>query len=222
MSDLTDLSYLQLRQRIVDQLNRSDLDTSPLSESSIVHQFVKDRVLHYSRTLFYSSQFIDTSKSTSAGNPWVNLPDGWQGVNHVRMLYNGTWFQIHKVPYDSILEKDILQVPVQSIPVEYALFQNPSGLAMAARFYPVPNGTYTLEFTMDRPPAAPSSDSETSFWTTEAQILIIESVCEEICRRKLNRPMKADQHHSRVEDEEAELTSKTIRINGGIQTKPYF
>jgi len=223
MADVTDLSYLQLRQRIVDQLNRDDLDTEPLSDSSVVHQFVKDRVLHYSRTLFYSSQFIDTSKSTSAGVAWVDLPAGWQSMpSFLRLLYNGVWLPVYPIDYNEILRLDVLQVAVQSLPTSYALRISPLSGNMAIRLYTVPNGTYQLEFTMDKPPAAPSSDSEVSFWTTEAQILIIESVCEHICRRKLNRPIKAAEHARNVEDEENELTSKTIRINGGIRVKPYF
>jgi len=225
MSDVTDLTYLQLRQRIVDQLNRDDLDTQPLSDSSIVHQFVKDRVLHYSRTLFYSSQFTDTTKSTTAGEPFVDLPSGWQSINFLRFLYNGLWLPLGNgkpSSYENILSVDVLNPPLQSVPSQYALYQNPSTGNMAARIYPVPNATYQLEFTMDKPPAAPSSDSEVSFWTTEAQILIIESVCEHICRRKINRPMKADQHAQNVEIEENEITSKTIRISGGLYTKPYY
>ena len=220
MAEATDLTYLQLRQRIVGNLNRDDLDTNPLSDSSVVHQFVKDRVNYYAKEFFYSAQFIDTSKSTVIGDPWVNLPSGWQSVKTLRLLQSAAvWLELFRMDYDLLLEMDTVNPSVRSLPSLYALHQNPTGLVMAARLYCVPDLVYPLEFTMDKAPAAPTIDAEVSFWTTDAQSLIIESVCEEICRNKVNRPMKADQHKGNKEREELSLNSKSIRISGGIQAR---
>ena len=219
---VTDLTYLQLRQQIVGDLNRDDLDVEPLSDSSVVHQYVKGRVNYYNKEFFYSAQFIDTSKSTADGNPWVNLPSGWQDIKLIRLLYNGIWVSLTRVPLTSILQKDTLNTPTKSLPAEYALYQNPTGGAMAARFFPVPNAVYSVEFTMDKPPDAPSTDAEVSFWTTDAPTLIKASVCEKICRERINRPLKATEHQKTREDEELSLNSKTIRIMGGIQAKAWF
>lgn len=225
MAEVTDLTYLQLRQRITSELNRDDLDTVPLSDDSIVHQFVKDRINHYKKEFFYNSQFVDTSKSTAIGEPFVDLPDGWQQVNFVRYREGSMWLAVgtgKPIPYQELLENDNLIPSLQSSPNMFALYQNPTGGKMAMRFYPVPSAVYQLELTMDKPPDAPNSDDAVSFWTTDAQTLIIESVCEAICRRRINRPQKAGEHEAAKIEAEAALTSKSIRLNGGIQVKSWM
>jgi hypothetical protein len=220
----TDLTYLQLRQRIVGELNRDDLDTEPLTDASVVHQFVKDRVNHYSKEFFYNAQFVDTSKSTTIGSAWVDLPGGWQDVNFVRLLQGSIWLPIGsgtQVPYQEVLESDNLSPSQPGMPDMFALYQNPSTGNMAMRFYCVPDAVYQLELTMDKPPDAPVTDAEVSFWTTDAQTLISESVCEELCKRRINRPLKAEQHRVSKEEAEASMTSKSIRNRGGIQVKSW-
>ena len=225
MSEVTDLTYAQIRARIAGELNRDDLDTVPLSDSSVIHQFFLDRVLYYSKEFFYSAQFVDTSKSTVAGNPWVDLPDGWQQVNFVKLLLGSTWLPVgdgRPVPYVTIAALDTVSPSVRAIPSMYALYQNPTGGKMALRFYATPDAVYQLDLTMDKPPAAPSADSDVSFWTTDAQTLMIAAVCEEICRRRINRPMKAEQHANVREAQELSLNSKSIRIAGGLQARPHW
>lgn len=224
MSLNTDLTYKQVRQAIAANLNRSDLDTDPLSDSSVIHQFFKRGVLYYNREFFYNAQFVDTSKSTSIGQAWVDLPEGWQDVAMIRYLQGGAnWLPITRIyDYRDILALDTLYSPSQGPPSQYALFQNPASGKMAARFYTVPDQVYPLEFTMDKPPDAPNDDDAVSFWTTDAQSLMINWVCEMICRERLNRPLKANEHKAIREAEEISLHSKSIRISGGLRTKPYL
>lgn len=221
MAQATDLTYLQLRQRIVGNLTRDDLDTNPLTSSSIVHQFVLGRIAHYSNEYFYSAQQTDTTKSTVAGNAWVDLPDGWESIQFIRIQNGGVWIPLRRVSYETILISDSLVTPTQSLPFQYALRQNPSSGKMAARLFPVSGAVYSIEFTMDLPPAAPAADSDVNFWTCDAQNLIISATCEQICRERINRPMKADQHASTKQEEEWSLGSKTIRISGGIQARAW-
>lgn len=225
MSEVTDLTYAQIRARIASELNRDDLDTVPLDDTSEIHKFFKERVLYYSREFFYNAQFIDTSKSTAIGDPWVNLPDGWQQVNFVKLLLGSSWIPVgngHPVPYTDIAARSDTSPLIRALPTRYAIYQNPTGGNMALRFHNVPDAVYSLELTMDKPPAAPTADADSSFWTNDAQALMISSTCEELCKRLINRPMKADEHRKVREAEEISLDSKSIRIAGGIRVRPHY
>lgn len=223
MALATDLTYLELRQRIASRLNRSNLDTNPLTSASVVHQFVLDRVNHYNREFFYNAQFIDTSKSTVAGEQWVNLPSGWQDVKTVRLLQGGAnWIPVTRRDHQAVNHMHSVTPVITSLPSVFALHQNPTGGAMALRFFPAPDVVYPIEILMDLPPAAPTTDAEVSFWTTDAQTLLINAVCEQICRERINRPLKAAEHQKSKEEAEASLGSKSIRISGGIRTRPYL
>lgn len=223
MSLATDLTYSELRQNIAGRLNRDDLDTIPLTSTSVIHQFVKDRVNHYNREFFYNAQFIDTSKSTVAGEQWVNLPSGWQDVKGVRLLQGGAnWIPVTRSLHEAVNHMHSVTPVIRSLPANFAIHPNPTGLAMALRFFPAPDVVYPIELLMDKPPDAPTTDAEVSFWTCDAQTLLIEAVCEEICRKRINRPLKAAEHQRGKEEAEASLTSKSIRIAGGIQVRPWI
>jgi hypothetical protein len=218
----TDLSYLELRQRIVGNLNRSDLDTVPVSSSSVVHQFVLDRCNYYAKEFFYSAKTVDTSKVTVIGDQWLDLPSGWQDVESLRILQGSNWVPVTRTSHDVVLHQHVVTPPIRTLPSMYALHPNPSGAAMAIRFFPAPDLVYSVELAMDGTPAAPTSDTDINFWTQDASTLLIESVCEEISRNRLNRPMKADQHRGNKEREEASLWSKSVRVHGGLQAKIYL
>lgn len=205
---MADLTYAQLIARVTENLNRDDLDT-------VARTFIQERIEHYGKEYFYSAENLDNSITTSAGTRYYALPSRWAAVNAVRALVGSQWVDLEKVSNDELDEIDVLNAPLQSQPAFWCLFSG------QLRVFPCgPN--YNLELTMDRSPAPPVADADVTFWSTDAQLLIISSSCEAICNDYLNDPVRADKHKSRRIDAENSLNSKSIKAKGGIRFQPYL
>ena len=217
--------YAYLISEVASRLNRDDLD-DPTATPVITtaRKFIQAQILYFQREVFYASHFTDASKSTTIGSPWVDLLTGWNDVSMVRIKQSGTqWIPLTgPVDYNKLVQKETQVTPPQSLPTEWARYNNPSTLAPAIRLYPTPNLVYPLEFTMDKPPAAPVADGDSNFWTTDAAELIIEAAIETLCKRKINNPVRGETAREAKYQELRSLFSKTLRSMGTIQIQPHW
>lgn len=201
---MSDLTYLGLINQVTGRLKRDDLDT-------VAREAIQDRIEHYGKEFFYSAEFVDTSITTVAGTRLYDLPARWASVVRVQVL-NGVWVPVHRLPHTVINAEDNLPSPLPGLPFHWCLFGG------QIRIWPC-GGGYNLQLTMNRSPAAPVADGDVTFWSTDAQSLIINAACELICQEHINDPVRAAQYKPRRIDDEHSLNSKSIREMGGIQIR---
>lgn len=201
---MSDLTYVQLVNQVTGRLKRDDLDT-------IAREAIQDRIEYYGKEFFYSSEIVDTSITTVAGTRLYNLPARWEQVNRVQVL-NGVWVPVHRMPHTVINAEDNLATPLPGLPFHWCLYGG------QIRIWPC-GGGYNLQLSMNQSPAAPVNDSDVTFWSTDAQSLIINASCELICQEHINDPVRAGSYKTRRIDDENSLNSKTIRAMGGIQVR---
>lgn len=203
---MADLTYLQLVAEIIKRLNRPDFD-------GIARDVSADRIDYYKKECFYGGQATDTSITTVAGTRFYNYPSGFEQVNQIQLLNGSVWLPLTQKPYWYINNIDLLQTPVQSLPAYWA----PYGSQF--RLFPTPNAAHSIKLTMDLPPGPPADDA-TNFWTTAAQSLVINGTCAEIADVYLQ--LEPNKYRPLEERELISLGSKSIRLRGGIQTRPYL
>lgn len=203
---MADLTYLQLIAEVIDRLNRPDFD-------GIARRVSADRIDYYKKECFYGGQVTNTSISTVVGTNFYNYPTGFEQVNQIQLRNGGVWIPLTQKPYWYINNIDLTEPGVQSLPALWA----PYGSQF--RLFPTPSAIYPLELTMDLPPDPPA-DNAANFWTTAAQSLVINGTCAEIADTYLQ--LDPNKYRSLEERELVSLGSKTIRLRGGLQVKPYL
>lgn len=215
------ITWGALLDKVASRLNRDDL-------AGPIREIAQERVSFYADQVFYQCQFYDRSITTVAGEKFYNLPAYWEQINSVRILQGssttGIWLQLREMDYESINNLDNLEPSVRSVPAYWALFggsatnQN----SRALRLYPAPGTAYVVELTMDKAPGIPA-DNEISFWSDDAQNLILYATCSEVSRVHISNPIKKVEFDEAEQRERRSLESKSIRArSGGIQIRPYL
>jgi hypothetical protein len=202
-----DLTYGQLKSEVARRLIRTDLTTDIASH-------VQERIEYYGKEFFYSSEYDDTSIITSPGTRYYALPVRWADVRYIQLL-NGVWIPMKRKDVIAIEMEDSLEPPLQSIPTDWCL---QGGML---RVWPC-GGPYKLSLTMNRTPAPPVNDADVTFWSTDAQSLIISAACEKICQLLVNNPVREAEFRNERIDQERSLGSKSIREMGGVKIKGYL
>jgi len=199
---MSDLTYFDLQGQVATRLVRTDLDVE-------IRQAIQERILHYSKEFFYSAEEVNTSITTVGGQRYYPLPIRWADVRSVQVL-SGVWVPMTRRPHLEINSSDNLANALQTLPSVWCLHGG------QLRLWPCgPN--YLLQLNMFTSPAAPVDNADVTFWSTDAQTLIIASTCEEICRQLINDPVREEKFKLVRQDEERSLGSKTIREMGGLR-----
>lgn len=204
---MSDLTYLELINEIANRLDRDD-------QNSNIRKIINDRIEHYGKNFFYSSEIVDESIVTTAGTRFYALPLRWAAVTNVQ-CFNGVWIPMHKRMHDVINGEDNLQNALQSLPFHWCLFGG------QLRIWPCGAG-YRLQLTMNQTPAAPVDDSDITFWSTDAQSLMINATAELICKFHIHDPVRAQDYKDLRIVDERELGSKSIRASGGVKFQPWL
>jgi hypothetical protein len=167
---------LYLRQ-IPFRLNRSDLPTE------FIVEMCAETADFYGPQVFYPAEVTDTSITTQPGQQSYKLPNGFQKLNFLRVLYNGVWIPV-TIPdrYNEILEADVLQPPFTSLPVTLGRVYG-----RQLRLFPTPNGQYPVELTMESTIGIPTDDDDdTNFWVCDGRMLMIAGTLLRICEEYLD------------------------------------
>lgn len=77
------MNYIELQARCITRLdNRSDL-------GQVVYDLSQERIAYWAKYFFYASDIIDTSITTTNGQPFYNLPNNIFNLRKVRLLIPG-------------------------------------------------------------------------------------------------------------------------------------
>ncbi len=204
---MADLTFVQLLAQITGRLNRDDLAT-------VARDHFADRVNYYTKEFFYSAEVVDESITTTAGTRYYALPLRWAQVVDLRVK-NGVWIPMDRKSNVEMNDSDVLVNALQALPNIWCIFGG------QLRIWPC-GANYNLQVTMDQAPAAPVADGDITFWSTDAQTLMIEATIESICDNYLNDPVRAGKARTKKMEEEASLHSKSIRAKGGINFVGYL
>jgi hypothetical protein len=180
-------TFLDVRNRIEDQLSRSDLSTQIDREIQLAIQRYNRRVswLHEVRgaTLatvagqrFYTSVSLAAGAGVQdvAGRTAVSVQD-IQKIEYMRASDDEPLYQIH---YREFEERYDVTGSIGG-PEYFALYAGQIGL------WPTPDAVETLTLSVVVKPVVPSSAADESVWFDQAQELIENAAASAICRKFL-------------------------------------
>lgn len=154
-------TFADLKARIATELTRSDIDAGGSLES-LLETYIQRACEYYADTKFWFNSILTTA-TTSPGVATVTIPATVRVVERV------------SIPaYDDDLEEYTLDAlndyATSGRPRHYSYYND------SLRFFPVPDGAYTLNIYGIAQVDAPTTDSDTSIWTNEAQDLVVANV----------------------------------------------
>lgn len=150
-----------MKSRIATELRRSNITSQIASAITSAIEFYQRERLLFSRyrtfTFVTATDQVAYTAADSANIPLVN------NVDRVRL----TTPSVVTLSKDTGSLVETVPLPSSSQPTHYAYADE------TLRFYPTPNGNYTVEVTGWMSPAAPANDSETgNVWMTTGEALI--------------------------------------------------
>jgi hypothetical protein len=209
---MADLTYAELRSTIANRLNRDDLSSEI---ATVVQEVIED----YSKELFYPSETEDTTAvllttTNTRIYSLASITPRWQNIKEVH-VFSGNWILLTKKLNDEMNEMDVNSPALSSLPSYWCIFGG------SLRIFPCGPG-YNLRLTLNKGPAAPVADADVTFWSTDAQTLIIAAACERLANEYLKDPERTALHRGLRQTQEIAMNSKTIRLMGGMRFKGYL
>jgi len=178
-------TFLQMQQRIADDLDRTDLSTQ-------IKLAINRAIEFYQTEPFWFKETSSTFPAVSGQEEYVygtgSVPSNVEMIDIMERLYNGTKVTLQEITPFELEAKQSLTAT--GIPDEYAQYQN------RIKFYPIPNQTgITIYIKYTKNYTALSADIDTNDWLTYAEDLI-----ESRARWWINNRILHDQNAA-VEDE---------------------
>lgn len=131
-----------LRARIASELNRALTDTfgnSGETFATVVNREINAAVKHYESTRFRWNEVRESTLLTMvSGTRTYSLPADFIAMDALKYVYNGNYIPVTPLSYDEIERKDTRVTAITGTPNHYAIYGN------VMRFFPAPNGAYTL------------------------------------------------------------------------------
>lgn len=159
-------TYLEMQQRIAQELHRIDLTTH-------IQRAIKSAIAFYESNRFFKGEKRGTFSTiagqryygTSTASPGT-LPSDIVEIDSIVTTVNNRIYKLDQVSYEHLEDIDAGVTPLSGYPRLWAWY------AEQIRFYPSPNNEYlmTVSYQYERPVL--SADSDENFWTTEAEELI--------------------------------------------------
>lgn len=149
------MTLLELKTQMYDDLNRTDMTAQ-------VANAISSAIKHYENERWWFLE-DDTATATVANQAFYNLPSNNLFLDSLIITISGSKEPLDRVNYEEINRKDT--GTITGYPSEWAYYKN------QIRFYPVPNGTYTLTYNYVLS-LADLSDGASNAWTTDAKDLI--------------------------------------------------
>lgn len=159
-------TYLEMQQRIAQELHRTDLTTH-------IQRAIKSAIAFYESNRFFKGEKRGTFSTiagqryygTSTASPGT-LPSDIVEIDSIVTTVNNRIYKLDQVSYEHLEDIDAGVTPLSGYPRLWAWY------AEQIRFYPSPNNEYlmTVSYQYERPVL--SADSDENFWTTEAEELI--------------------------------------------------
>jgi len=152
------LTYANMRDRIVDELRRTDL-------ASNVDEAIQDAIKHFSRRAHFVAQGTFTPIPCVVGQKAYALPADFSRMVQLQIVYSGTSDVMKPKTVHEIDEMDDnVTDPLVGIPEFYALW--------GANFVIYPrseSASYEFQGRYQTRYAAPEDDDDEGFWVNEAE-----------------------------------------------------
>lgn len=196
-------TFEQMRSRIADDLNRSDLNTQ-------IEKAINRSIEHYEKDWFWFNENSWSFSATSATEVVTQASASTSDlieIIKVTLTRNSTdIYPLDVISYQELRDKATTGTSHRGPPVEYAFFKNNFHL------YPVPDQNYTITVYGKKGYANLSASSDTNDFTTEAEDLIEARARWWIYKRVI----KSNEHANSAKEEEIEalsgLRAKTVQL----------
>lgn len=156
-------TLLEMRSRIADDLDRSDLDTQITKAINRAIEYYEKEHFFFNET---SGTFVTVANQESYGTA-DSTPSDLLDVQVLTITESSTnIYPLEKVPFDTIRYLNTSGTSSPGIPYNWGYFREKFW------FYPVPNAVYTMTVYYLKSYTALSADGDTNDWTEEAEDLI--------------------------------------------------
>ena len=181
-------TFAQIKARIADELNRTDLTTQ-------ISQSVISAVEHYERERWWFEENVDISLTTTPSVAYLSDPiiSSIAVIDKIQITVGGAKYTLQKITYDEYASFATSTTSGQ--PSMYAYYQD------RLFFYPTPGSAYALTVSCVQRLTTLSGDSDNNGFT---------NYCEELIRQRA----KADIRCNLILDENAIQEASQIGARG--------
>ncbi len=177
----------QMRSKIADDLNRSDLSTQ-------IDRAINRAITHYESEMFWFQETTGTFSTIANQQSYGtadSLPSDIKEINDpVKITITSTFLpDLKRISFAELLQKDIGAFASQ--PDEWAWYQ------AKMWFYPRPNAVWTVTLRYQKSYTALSADADTNDWTTYAEDLIEAHACWDLYAHLLQDDKQASTFEAR-------------------------
>lgn len=200
----------QVRSRIADDINRSDLGTQ-------IDVAINRAIEHYEKDYFWFKDKTATFSTVASQEVYTSADSGYptdlSEIDYVEVSISSN-YQYEVVPTDfkDIQHKNPGSTTLTGYPTNYALYNENMYL------YPTPNGAYGITVYYQQKYTALSNDTDTNDWTTDAEDLIEARATWWILSRVIKDYQGAQVAKAEEMDALAALQAKTRKLtaNGKV------
>jgi hypothetical protein len=202
-------TYLQMKNKIANYLNRSDLSTEIGDAINRAIEFYESERFYFQETSGTFSTVANQESYTTS-----SIPTDIREIDIATItLSSSTILTLTKRSFDWIREKNV--GASTGTPENYAWYNNKIWL------YTIPNQVWTITLYYKKSYTALSNDSDTNDWTTKAEDLIENHAMWQIYDQVLKDSEQADKCMMRVEKFFLPaLKKKTSQLIGTRQIRP--
>lgn len=159
-------TYLDMVNRCASELHRSDI-TSNIKAS------ILSAISYYESSRFFGNETRGTI-TTIAGNKFYGtttaspgtLPTGIIEIDSITVTVNNRIYQLDQESYERLEAIDAGVTPLAGYPRLWAWYSG------QIRLYPTPNSAYLLTISYQQTLPVLSADTDSNFWTNDAEELI--------------------------------------------------
>lgn len=153
-------TFLVMQTRIANELQRSDLNTSPTQIKAAINSAAN----HYMNFSFWFNETSSTAV-TVAGTQAYAWPTTMVREDAVKITANGTSTVLNKIGMQE-LQDLTMTTTSRGVPYSYTSYGSQFLL------YPIPDAVYTLTYYYTKTYTELAADGDTNVWTTEAEELV--------------------------------------------------
>ena len=152
------MSLQVMRNRILDDLNRSDL-------TSIAESQIKTSIAYYEKRRFW---FLEERAvaTTVVGQEYYALPNDFRDDDSLVITVSNNAYPLNRRTYETLEDWFVRSETFTGFPTDYAIYQE------QFRLYPVPNGLYPLRLSYIKQLASLDVPTDTNEWMEEGEGLI--------------------------------------------------
>ena len=201
-------TLVQMRSRIADDLNRSDLSTQ-------IDRAINRAIEHYESEGFWFDEKIATFNTVASQENYGSvdsIPTDIKEIDFVQVTISGRKFELYPRTYDYI--KRMNASGTTGEPYDYCYYQE--------NFYlsPIPNAVRTITVSYQQKYSTLSADGDSNDFTTDAEDLIENHAKADIYANTLHEPDEASRCWQMRDIALNALRAKTYKLKASGKLVP--